>query len=69
MHKLENPNETLDDVLSLCAKVWHDHEVTGRVHMAVLVELRDRITDIRRHVAEGGGYKSVPRLIRQNHNG
>jgi hypothetical protein len=61
---LEEPNEKLDDVLSLCAKVWHDNETTGRVAMADLVHLRDAINEIRGHVAGGGGYKSIPRLVK-----
>jgi hypothetical protein len=63
-HVLREPDEVLGDVLSLCAKVWNDHEALGAIHMADLVELRDRINDIRRHVGQGGGYKSLPRLIK-----
>jgi hypothetical protein len=61
---LADPDETLDDVISLCAKVAHVHDTTGRVHMNDLVELRDTINDIRSHVAGGGGYKSLPRLVK-----
>jgi|HubBroStandDraft_1064217.scaffolds.fasta_scaffold125446_2 hypothetical protein len=69
MSELEDPNETLDDVLSLCAKVLHDHEQTGRVSVLALLELRDNINEIRRHVANGGGYASIPRLIRPKDEG
>jgi hypothetical protein len=62
--RLENPDEVLSDVVSLCAKVWNDNEKLGRVHTDDLVELRDRINDIRGHVAGGGGYASLPRLIK-----
>jgi hypothetical protein len=60
---LAEPNEALDDVLSLCAKVCVIHESTGRVHVNDLVSLRNTITAIRTHVANGGGYASIPRLV------
>jgi hypothetical protein len=62
--QLENPDEVLLDVVGLCAKVCKDNELTGRVYTSDLTELRDLINDIRRHVSSGGGYKSLPRLIK-----
>lgn len=61
---LSDPNEVLDDLLSLCAKICHVHDTTGRVHVNDLLELRESINAIRTHVAGGGGYKSLPRLVR-----
>lgn len=61
---LEDPEEVLGDVLSLCAKVCHESETSGRVRMDDLCALRDAINDIRSHVAGGGGYKSLPRIVR-----
>jgi hypothetical protein len=62
--RLDNPDEVLLDVVSLCAKIWNDNEAKARVHVDDLVELRDRINDIRGHVSSGGGYASLPRLIK-----
>lgn len=64
MAKLADPNERLSDVLSLCAKVLHVHDTTGKVHVRDLIELRDAINEIRSHVAGGGGYASIPRLVK-----
>ncbi len=61
---LPDPNEALDDVLSLCAKVLHDIEQTGRVRIDDLCQLRDSINDVRKAVANGAGYKAVPRVAR-----
>jgi len=62
---LPDPNEALDDVLSLCAKVLHDADV-GPVFMNDLIQLRDSINDIRKAVCNGAGYKAVPRLQRED---
>jgi hypothetical protein len=61
---LDDPDEVLSDVVSLCAKVWNDNESLGKIHVTDLIELRDRINDIRGHIAQGGGYKTLPRLIK-----
>jgi len=60
---LPNPNEVLDDVLSLCAKACVDHDGSGRISMYTLLEIRDGINALRTHIAGGGGYKSLPRII------
>ena len=62
--QLENPDEVLLDVVGLCAKVCKDNELTGRIYVDDLIEIRDRINDIRKHVSSGGGYHSLPRLIK-----
>jgi hypothetical protein len=60
---LPNPDEVLDDVLSLCAKACVDHDGTGRVSMVTLLAIRDNVNALRTHIAGGGGYKSLPRII------
>lgn len=60
-----DPEETLDDVLSLCAKVWHDHEQTKHVQATDLMQLRDRINELRSHIAQRG-YKTIPRVLKDD---
>jgi len=60
---LQNPEEHLDDIGSMCSKVAHDID-QGRVAMTDLVSLRDMINAMRGHVANGGGYKTVPRIVK-----
>jgi len=56
--------ETLDDVLSLCAKLLHDHDTIRHVEITDLVQLRDRINDLRAHLAQRG-YKTIPRILKE----
>ena len=65
MSVLPEPNETLDDVLSFCAKIWEEHEVSGKVLMDDLSELRALIESIEKHVSKSPfGYPSIPRLVK-----
>lgn len=65
----EEAGELLDDVLSLCAKLLHDRDAHGDVHMDDLVELRDKLNAIRGAVAGGSGYKAFGGRIKKSEGG
>jgi len=57
-------NEELWDMLvGLCSKVAVDDE-SGAVRVYDLIELRDKINELRHRVAQGVGYKAFPGLVR-----
>jgi hypothetical protein len=53
--------ELLDDIVSLCCKVSNDRDLGFGVLITDLVEVRDRINDLRKLVANIG-YKKFPGL-------
>jgi hypothetical protein len=55
--------ELWDMLIGLCSKVAVDDE-SGAVRVDDLVELRDKINDLRRRVTQGDGYKAFPALVR-----
>lgn len=54
--------EVLEEAILLCGKVTHDHEARGVVLVDDLSELHDRVSDIRRHLANGASYRGAPNL-------
>lgn len=61
--------ELLGDVFSLAAKLLHDRDAGGVVEMADLVELRDKLNEIRGAVAGGSGYKAFGGRIAKSERG
>lgn len=61
---MKTPDVMLEDIVLLCGKVFADHEENERVLVDDLVELRDGINELRAAVANGAGYKAVPKLVR-----
>jgi|HubBroStandDraft_5_1064220.scaffolds.fasta_scaffold70304_4 hypothetical protein len=61
---LVEPEEAINDILSLCAKVLHDADI-GPIAVIDLIDLRDRINYVRRAVSVQG-YKAFPRLRRSD---
>jgi len=57
--------DLLDDILSLCTKILHDHDRDRAVNVEDLVELRDDINLVRTAVAGGAGYKAFAGRIRR----
>lgn len=62
----KTPDVMLEDIVTLCAKVFADHEEHERVHVDDLVRLRDGINELRQTIGSGSGpgYKAVPKLVR-----
>jgi hypothetical protein len=60
----KTPAAMLESIVGICAKVFADNEEHECVFVVDLAELRDEINDLRRAVATGAGYKSVPKLVR-----
>lgn len=65
----EEAGELLDDVFSFCAKLLHDRDAGGVVQMADLVELRDKLNEIRGAVAGGSGYMAFGGRIAKSEGG
>jgi hypothetical protein len=53
------------DIVSLCCKVAHEEETECKVQTVDLISLRDNISELRKRIARGEGYKSFPKLVPQ----
>lgn len=65
----DEASDLLDDVFSFCSKLLHDRDASGMVQMADLVELRDKLNEIRGAVAGGSGYKAFGGRIAKSEGG
>jgi hypothetical protein len=62
-------NEDLfDDIVSLCCKIVYNKENRDSIYIYDLIILRDSINELRKRVAQGQGYKSFPKLIKEHNN-
>lgn len=63
---MNEPAAMLENIVLLCGKIFADHEENERVLVDDLVELRDKINELRQTIGSGNGpgYKAVPKLVR-----